>query len=47
MNVKTIQQLMEEARHLIREIKKAYIAADFQGATGSTVKPDAVVPQEK
>ncbi len=33
---------MEEARQSIRENKKASIIIDFPGATGSTIKPDAV-----
>ena len=35
---------MEEANDLINHNKKAYIAKDFPGATGSTNKPPQVSP---
>jgi hydroxylamine dehydrogenase len=36
---------MEEARDLIEHNKKAYKAADFPNATGSTIKPPEVFPK--
>jgi hypothetical protein len=36
---------MEEARHLIKKNKKAYVARDFPNATGSTVKPPELSPK--
>jgi hypothetical protein len=35
---------MEEARELIEENEKAYIAKDFPNATGNTTKPPEVAP---
>lgn len=39
---KRYNSFMEESRHLIEKNLKAYKAADFPNATGSTVKPEAV-----
>jgi hypothetical protein len=35
---------MEEARHMIKENQKAYVATDYPNATGDTTKPKAVFP---
>ncbi len=41
---KRYNSFMEEARELIEENEKAYIAKDFPNATGNTTKPPEVAP---
>ena len=36
---------MEEARHLLKENKKAYKALDFPNATGDTTRPKEIFGQ--
>jgi ribosomal protein L29 len=38
---------MEEARDMLKHKKKAYKALDFPNATGTTKKPEQILPKRR